>query len=95
MLDLNIAEIFYETGELRYRYARYLSSDGKRWIRNGRFTAFHKNGQLASEGNYVDGHEDGAWRDFYENGRVAAAGNYINGNETGRWQYWNENGVLE
>lgn len=87
-MHLNIAEIFYESGKLQYRYARYLANDGSKWIRHGRFTAFHKNGELASEGNYVDGLEDGVWRDFHENGRLAAEGCYEKGRETGEWQYW-------
>lgn len=85
---MNIAEIFYESGKLRYRYARYLASDGARWIRHGPFTAFHENGQLASEGNYVDGLENGVWRDFHEDGRLAAEGHYKLGQEMGEWQYW-------
>jgi len=94
-LRLNIAEIFYPGGELRYRYARYLSSDGSKWIRHGRFAAFHPNGQLACEGDYVHGVENGAWRDFHENGRLAADGHYANGLETGMWQFWDEHGKSE
>ena len=37
---LHIAEIPYETGEIQYRYARYLSADGSRWIRRGLFRAY-------------------------------------------------------
>ena len=88
ILQLNIAEIFYESGKLRYRYVRYLASDGSRWIRHGPFTAFHENGQLASEGNYVDGLENGVWRDFREDGRLAAEGHYKLGQDMGEWQYW-------
>jgi antitoxin component YwqK of YwqJK toxin-antitoxin module len=95
ILQLDIAEIFYDSGELRYRYSRYLAKDGSTWIRHGRFTAYHRNGQLASEGNYVDGLEDGGWRDFHENGRIAAEGRYDQGQETADWQYWDANGILE
>lgn len=94
-MQLDIAEIFYESGGLRYRYTRYLSNDGARWIRHGRFTAFHKSGQLASEAAYIDGYEDGIWRDFRENGRLAAEGHYEKGEEKGVWQYWDTNGILE
>ena len=87
-LQLNIAEIFYQSGKLKYRYSRYLASDGIKWIRHGLFTAFHENGQPASEGNYLDGLENGAWRDFHENGHLAAEGSYERGQETGEWQYW-------
>ena len=92
-MDLEIAEIFYASGELQYRYARYLANDGSKWIRDGLFTAFHGSGERASEGTYVDGLEEGVWRDFHENGVVAAEGSYAKGNETGTWRYWNADGT--
>lgn len=92
-MDLNIAEIFRESGELQYRYSRYLSNDGSKWVRHGLFTAFHRNGELASEGTYVDGLEDGNWRDFHENGLIAAEGSYVKGVEIGTWRYWNADGT--
>jgi antitoxin component YwqK of YwqJK toxin-antitoxin module len=91
--ELNIAEIPYETGEIRFRYSRYMASDGSKWIRHGLFRAYHKNGTLASEGNYVDGLENGVWRDYHENGRLAAEGTYEKGQEVGLWKYWDGNGV--
>lgn len=92
MTDLNIAEIPYDSGEIQYRYARYLSEDGTRWIRHGLFKAYHLNGAVASEGTYVDGVEHGIWRDFHENGQLAAEGEYKNGTEVGVWRFWNEDG---
>ena len=88
MTDLDIAVIPYETGETHFRYARYLSGDGSRWIRHGLFRAFHRNGALASEGHYQHGVEHGIWRDYHENGQLAAEGSYENGEEVGTWQYW-------
>lgn len=92
-MELNIAEILRASGELQYRYSRYLSKDGSKWVRHGLFTAFHRNGELASEGTYVEGLEDGNWRDFHENGLVAAEGSYAKGVETGTWRYWNTDGT--
>jgi len=40
MADLEIAEIFHESGTIKFRYARYLAADGSRWIRHGRFVAY-------------------------------------------------------
>ncbi len=93
--DLNIAEIYFETGEIRYRYTRFLADDGTKWIRHGLFTAFHWNGQLASEGQYANGLEHGHWRDFHQNGQVAAEGMYEGGNEVGEWRHWDETGTPE
>mgnify|MGYP004546618449 CR=1 FL=1 len=94
-MDLNIAEISYETGEIRLRYARRLSPDGTRWIRHGLFTEFHRNGQMASQGIYENGLEEGSWHDFYESGQVAAQGMYSSGTEVGIWRYWNPDGIEE
>jgi antitoxin component YwqK of YwqJK toxin-antitoxin module len=91
--DLHIAEIPYETGEVRFRYARIQSPDGLRWIRHGLFCEYHKNGQVISEGNYVHGQEHGLWRDYYENGQPAAEGEYRHGVEVGHWRYWNPDGT--
>lgn len=93
--DLHIAEIPYDTGELHFRYARYLSDDGRKWIRHGLFHAYHRNGNLASEGHYENGLEQGLWRDYHENGKPAAEGHYDKGQEVGTWQFWDADGKPE
>lgn len=93
MEDLNIAEILSEDGRVRFRYARYLSEDGTRWIRHGRFEAYHVNGAVASEGMFVHGVEQGDWRDYYPNGQLAAQGVYQDGEEIGDWQFFDQNGA--
>jgi MORN repeat variant len=95
MSDLYIAEIPYETGEIHFRYSRYLSGDGSRWIRHGLFRAYYQSGNLASEGHYRDGSEHGLWRNYHENGQLATEGNYENGKEVGVWQFWKEDGSEE
>ncbi len=49
---LYIAEIPYETGEVHFRYSRRLSEDGTKWIRDGLFTEYYQNGNVASTGLY-------------------------------------------
>jgi antitoxin component YwqK of YwqJK toxin-antitoxin module len=95
MADLEIAEIYYESGAVKYRYSRYLASDGSRWIRHGLFVAYGENGTVVSEGNYDHGVEHGPWKDFHPNGSIAASGNYDQGNEVGTWTYWNADGQPE
>jgi antitoxin component YwqK of YwqJK toxin-antitoxin module len=92
---LQIAEFLYESGKTRFRYSRYLSPDGGKWIRHGLFRAYHENGQLASEGEYENGLETGVWRDYHDNGQLAAEGEYRNGKENGRWRFWTSSGQLE
>lgn len=91
--ELNIAEILYDTGELKFRYARVVNEDGSRWIRNGLFCEYHQNGQVISEGIYVNGKEQGLWRDYYPDGKLATEGYYEHGVEVGEWKYWDDGGV--
>ena len=93
--ELNIAEILYETGEIHYRYSRYLSSDGTHWVRHGLFRSYYQNGQVASEGTYLHGSEQGTWRDFHENGQLAAEGTYEKGEKIGEWRFWSADGSPE
>ncbi|WP_396269484.1 toxin-antitoxin system YwqK family antitoxin [Ideonella sp.] len=93
--ELNIAEVLYETGEVRFRYARIRSVDGSSWIRHGPFCEYGRSGQVISEGTYVLGSEQGVWRDFYENGQLAAEGEYRDGVELGHWRYWNLDGTVQ
>lgn len=95
MADLDVAEVFYEGGGLRYRYSRYLTADGSRWVRHGPFVAYHEDGAVASDGTYEHGVEHGPWKDFHPNGQLAALGNYDHGTEVGDWQYWDAEGQLE
>lgn len=92
MADLDIAEIPYPSGNIKFRYARYLSEDGTKWLRHGLFCEYHENGGVLSEGTYVHGVEHGEWRDYYPNGQLAAAGAYAQGVESGTWRYWDVSG---
>ena len=92
---LDLAEIAYEDGGTHFRYSRYLAADRTRWIRHGLYRSYHRNGQVATEGEYQDGAETGVWRDFHENGVVAAQGEYSDGKEHGMWLFWSPAGQLE
>ena len=93
--ELCIAEIPYETGELRWRYSRYLADDGSGWVRHGLSVQYYRNGQVAAQGEYVDGQESGKWRTYHENGQLASEGFYRAGKETGRWRFWDSRGEEE
>jgi antitoxin component YwqK of YwqJK toxin-antitoxin module len=93
--DLNIAEIPYDSGAIRLRYARVMSPDGTRWIRHGLFVEYQENGTVVSEGQYVNGKEDVPWRDFHPNGQPASEGCYRKGKEVGVWRFWKPDGTEE
>jgi antitoxin component YwqK of YwqJK toxin-antitoxin module len=93
--NINIVEIPYESGALRYRYSRVMTDDGGRWLRHGLFIEYAESGALMSEGTYVFGKEHGQWRDFHPNGQLAAEGQYYDGKEQGLWRFWDEAGKEE
>ncbi|MBN3730348.1 hypothetical protein [Burkholderia sp. Tr-20390] len=95
MAELDIAEVFYPSGSLRYRYCRYLAADKQRWIRHGLFVEYREDGTVASEGTYEHGVEHGVWKDFHPNGQLAALGDYDHGTESGDWTYWDAEGRRE
>ena len=88
----DVAEVSYESGAVKFRYARRLSADGTTWVRDGRFVAYFEDGAVASERFYRDGLGTGLWRDYHANGRLAAEGEYRDGVEVGDWKYWNFEG---
>jgi hypothetical protein len=49
--DLNIAEILYESGAIKFRYARVMAPDKTRWIRHGLFAAYHEHGTWPQKGS--------------------------------------------
>lgn len=93
--DLNIAEIPYESGAIKFRYSRVMAPDKTRWIRHGLFVAYFEDGVVASEGRYVGGAEDGLWSDFHANGQRASEGIYRAGHEVGIWRFWRPDGTEE
>lgn len=92
---LHIAEIPYDSGKIQYRYARYLSEDGSRWIRHGLFRSYWQNGNLKGEGHCERGSEMGFWSDYHENGQMAARGQYVEGKQQGTWRFWDSDGNEE
>ena len=76
MQDLHIAEIPYESGAIHFRYSRFPSEDGTRWIRHGLFVEYSESGVVLAEGNYNNGKEEGLWCSYHDNGQKAAEGHY-------------------
>lgn len=54
-IDLNVAEVPYKSGSVRYRYSRFISHDKTRWIRHGLFVEYNEEGLTKSEGTYANG----------------------------------------
>lgn len=60
--------------------------------RNGKWTYYYENGNLWSEGSFVNGIDDGYRVTYYENGHKRYEGNFKMGNRIGIWKFYNENG---
>ncbi len=78
------------TGEVSGKIQGWFK-DGKE---DGKWIAYHDNGQLYYKGEYKDGKQEGVWVGYWENGQLDYKGEYKNGKREGEWvQYWN-NGQL-
>ena len=56
---------------------------------------YHDNGQLSSEGKYINGKLLGEWKFYYENGQLKQEGKYVNGKYEGEWKSYHDNGQLK
>jgi antitoxin component YwqK of YwqJK toxin-antitoxin module len=59
---------------------------------NGKWTYYHKNGQMYGQGRFKDGERDGLFTYWHENGEKKEEGIYKKGKKYGEWTYWYENG---
>ena len=62
--------------------------------RIGTWTAWHENGQKASEISYKAGKEHGKWLEWHSNGQKAGEGEYVNGARHGTWRTWHRDGRM-
>jgi len=61
----------------------------KKWF------AFHENGEVLMEVNYIDGLENGTYKQYYNNGVVQVIGYYLNGSESGTWTLYDMKGDID
>jgi antitoxin component YwqK of YwqJK toxin-antitoxin module len=61
--------------------------------KHGPFTAWHKNGQLARQGEFRYDLPVGKFLYWYPNGQKQMDGTYVDGRQDGPWIWWHENGL--
>jgi antitoxin component YwqK of YwqJK toxin-antitoxin module len=61
--------------------------------KHGPFTAWHKNGQLARQGEFRYDLPVGKFLYWYPNGQKQMEGTYVDGHQDGQWTWWHENGL--
>lgn len=62
--------------------------------KDGLWRAFHKNGLLKSESNYVAGLKEGIHREWDDSGVLLVEGQYANGKANGLMKWFHEHGQL-
>jgi hypothetical protein len=77
------------TGEVNAGLERGQIKDGKR---EGIWSSFYGNEQLARKGEFKEGKRNGPWSFYFENGQLARRGEFQNGQEEGPWIYYHDNG---
>jgi len=86
-LDI-IASHYYYTGALQ------MKGHIKNGVRNGKWTAWDKEGRMLSTGHYVDGMENGMWTVWFPSGKKRYEGLFKDGKRSGLWKFYDENGQL-
>jgi antitoxin component YwqK of YwqJK toxin-antitoxin module len=91
---------WYDNGhkQLEEQWSTREEGTGDEWRllghgRNGSSMAWHENGQLASMGQYDDGHRTGTWIRWYDNGQKQEEGAYIEDQPHGTFVHWYEDGL--
>lgn len=80
--------VFYSTGE------KLMEGPIKDNKRNGQWNSWYEDGNLWSEGNYVEDVRVEKTRVYFENGQLRIDGQYNNGAREGFWRFYDEEGKL-
>ena len=61
---------------------------------HGKFTEFHDNGKLKTQGQFKEGNPDGMWKRYHVNGMLFQEGLYRNNIQDSLWRQWDDRGNL-
>lgn len=64
-------------------------------IKEGQFIYYFENGQISSDGKYLNNNKIGYWTSFYENGFKRSEVNYLNGILNGEYKSYYKNDQIE
>lgn len=84
-------ETYWDNGEIRERWTEKALEEGKS-VKHGLYTQWHSNGQIAVEGEFVDGVKHGKQQTWHSNGQQAEEKNFVKGVIHGRYAQWYQNG---
>jgi antitoxin component YwqK of YwqJK toxin-antitoxin module len=80
--------LYYENGQKK------LEGAYKNGERIGKWSYWYANGNLWSQGEYLNGHENGLKTVYHENGQKYYEGNLKDGTRIGKWNFWEMDGTL-
>lgn len=86
-----IIKDYYITGEIQME-AEMTSYEPE--IMDGDVSYFFKNGHKSTERKYINGKENGYYKEWYENGEIEKEGLIQNNEQTGEWKYYYANEKL-
>ncbi len=87
--DYDTVQTVWPNGHLQEWYTRASFSGNERgFVKHGQYRSWHENGQLAEEGRYEWGAQDGVWIIWAENGQRLAEATYRKGVLHGRSISW-------
>ena len=64
-------------------------------VQHGPVSAWHDNGQLKMQGQYINDKREGRYSWWHRNGQRSLTGAYKTGNKTGTWVWWHPNGMKQ
>lgn len=62
--------------------------------KQGPWKTYYSNGQLKSEGNYLNNLKEGVWKYYHQNGVLEQTGRYTRGLQEGEWRWYYDNQSL-
>lgn len=92
--------IQYKKVDTTYAFKTYFYRNGKTYMsgelhngfRNGVWSAWDENGNLLTNGTYVDGVDQGLKTVYYLNGNKRYEGQMKSNKRVGVWKFWDEKG---
>ncbi|NBU92737.1 MAG: hypothetical protein EBS17_07855, partial [Flavobacteriia bacterium] len=61
---------------------------------HGKYTEYHDNGKLRTQGQYKEGNPDGLWFHYHYNGKLFETGRYKDNIKDSLWRQWDDQGKL-
>ena len=63
--------------------------------REGYWKHYYPNGNIFSEGLYINGRKEGIWKEYHSNNDLYSIGTYKNNNQIGYWKMYHRNNIIK